>query len=63
MKGRGTMKNLTLESKEFNRVLQNLHLEKLDISLTKQQKVIEVVNSKVKITPNLIKDLMREDEI
>lgn len=57
------MKNLTLESKEFNRVLQNLHLEKLDISLTKQQKVIEVVNSKVKITPNLIKDLMREDEI
>jgi len=57
------MKNLTLESKEFNRVIQNLRLEKLDISLTKQKKVVEIVNSKTKITPKLIKDLIREDEI
>lgn len=57
------MKYLTLESKEFNRVLQNLRLEKQDISLTTQKKVLEIVNSKTKITPELIKELIKEEEI
>ena len=34
------MKNLTLESKEFNRVSRNLYLENLSLSLAKQKKVI-----------------------
>lgn len=57
------MKNLTLESKEFNRVSRNLYLENLSLSLAKQKKVIEIINSRVKITPNLIKDLMKDGEV
>ena len=62
-KGRIVMKNLTLESKEFNRVSRNLYLENLSLSLAKQKKVIEIINSRVKITPNLIKDLMKDGEV
>ncbi|HLQ82366.1 MAG TPA: Zn-dependent hydrolase [Pseudogracilibacillus sp.] len=57
------MKNLTLESKEFNRVSRNLYLENLSLSLANQKKVIEIINSRVKITPNLIKDLMKDGEV
>lgn len=57
------MKDLKLESKEFQRVLQNLHLENLSLPLAMQKKVVELVNSKVTITPNLIKDLVRHGEV
>ncbi len=57
------MKNLTLESKEFNRVLQNLHLENLNLPIDKQKEVLKIVNSKVKVTPSLIKDLMKHGEV
>jgi len=53
------MKQLTLESKEFKRVMHNLHLENLSISRDNQRKIIEIVNAKTKITPTLIKDLMK----
>ena len=48
------MKELTLESKEFRRILQNLHLENLTLHPTLQKKVLELVNSGVTITPNVI---------
>lgn len=57
------MKELKLESKEFKRVLHNLHLENLSLSLDMQKRVLDLINSKVSITPTLIKDILRHGEI
>ncbi|WP_191689698.1 hypothetical protein [Sporosarcina gallistercoris] len=48
-----------MESKEFKRVLQNLHLENLSLPLHMQKKILELVNSNVSITSALIKDLLQ----
>lgn len=57
------MTELKIDSKEFKRVLHNLHLEGLTLSPDMQQRVIEVVNEKVTITPSLIKDILRQGKM
>ena len=57
------MKALNLGSKEFRRVMHNLHLENLSLSPEVQEKVLELVNTKTLITPNLIKDILRHGKV
>jgi len=57
------MKELNMESKEFKRILQNLHLENLTLHPTLQKKVIELVNSGVTITPTVIKDALKHGKV
>lgn len=57
------MNELTMESKEFKRVLHNLHLENLTLSPVLQEKVLQLVNSKVSITPTLIKGLLQNGKV
>jgi len=57
------MKELKLESKEFKRVLHNLHLESLSLTPVMQKKVIQLVNANVSITPTLIKGLLQHGKI
>lgn len=57
------MNELTMESKEFKRVLHNLHLENLTLSPVMQEKVLHLVNSKVSITPTLIKGLLQNGKV
>ena len=57
------MEKLTLESKEFKRVMQNLYLENMSLSEKGQKKVLELVNTNTTITPTFIKDLLKYDEI
>ncbi|GAB4073752.1 hypothetical protein GCM10028778_12550 [Barrientosiimonas marina] len=63
MKGASVLKHLTLESKEFKRVMQNLHLENLNLPLEKQKRILKIVNSGAEITPSLIKDLMEHEDV
>lgn len=53
------MKELTLDSKEFKRVLNNLHLENLSLTLDMQEKLLNLLNAKTSITSTLINDLLR----
>ena len=57
------MKELTLDSKEFKRVLNNLHLENLSLTLDMQEKLLDLLNAKTSITSTLIKDLLRYGKI
>lgn len=57
------MRVLKLESKEFKRVMHNLHLENLSLSPDTQKRVLELVNSNVAITPTLIKDILQHGEV
>lgn len=57
------MKQIQLNSPEFNRVLKNLQLENLSLTPAFQQKVIEIVNSGILISPEVIKEALADDEI
>ncbi len=57
------MKELNTDSKEFKRVLHNLHLENLNLTPDMQKKVLHLVNSKVSITPTLIKGLLQHGKV
>lgn len=57
------MKELTLDSKEFKRVLNNLHLENLSLTLDMQEKLLDLLNEKTSITSTLIKDLLRYGKV
>ncbi|MFS0576268.1 Zn-dependent hydrolase [Sporosarcina sp. 179-K 3D1 HS] len=57
------MKELTLESKEFKRVLHNLHLENMSLHSSLQKKVVDLVNSGVPITSNVIKETLKREKL
>lgn len=57
------MKQIQLNSPEFNRVLKNLQLEDLTLTPALQQKVIDIVNSGIEISPNIIKEALENDKI
>lgn len=57
------MKELQIESKEFQRILHNLQLENLTLHPRLQKKVIELVNSGVSITPNIIKEILSRGKV
>lgn len=53
------MKQIHLNSPEFNRVLKNLQFENLSLSPALQKKVIELLNARKPLTPNIIKEALR----
>lgn len=53
------MKQIHLNSPEFNRVLKNLQFENLSLSPALQKKVIELLNARKPLTPNIIKEVLR----
>ena len=57
------MKEIQLNSPEFNRVLKNMQLEDLHLSHSLQQKALEIVNSGMPITPALIKKALVNGEV
>lgn len=57
------MKQIQLNSPEFNRVLKNMQFENLQLSQSLQKKALEIVNSGVKITPDLIKEALANGKI
>lgn len=57
------MKRLEVESQEFERILKNLQLENLTLHPTLQKKVVKIVNSGVKITPNIIRNALNHGEV
>lgn len=57
------MKELTLESKEFKKVMHNLRLENMSLSEKGQKKVLELVNTNTTITPSFIKDLLKHGKV
>lgn len=57
------MEKLTLESKRFRKVMQNLRLENMSLSEKGQKKILELVNMNTTITPEFIKDLLKYGEI
>ena len=63
LKGANEMKQIQLNSPEFNRVLKNLQLEDLTLTPALQQKVIDIVNSGIEISPSVIKEALENDKI
>ncbi len=57
------MKQIQLNSPEFNRVLKNMQLENLVLSHSLQQKALEIVNSGIIITPALIKEALANGKV
>ncbi|WP_019153771.1 hypothetical protein [Robertmurraya massiliosenegalensis] len=57
------MKEIKMESKEFKRVLHNLHLENLSLTPAMQKEVLQLVNANMSITPTLIKDLLNHGKL
>lgn len=57
------MNKIQLNSPEFNRVLKNMQLENLHLSHSLQQKALEIVNSGMTITPDLIKEALAKSEV
>ena len=58
-----SVKEIQLNSPEFNRVLKNMQLENLHLSQSLQQKALEIVNSGMPVTPALIKEALANGEI
>jgi len=58
-----SVKEIQLNSPEFNRVLKNMQLENLHLSHSLQQKALEIVNSGIPVTPALIKEALANGEI
>ncbi|SES20153.1 Zn-dependent hydrolase [Psychrobacillus sp. OK032] len=57
------MKQIQLNSPEFDRVLKNMQLENLYLSHSLQLKAIEIVNSGKIITPTLIKEALANGKV
>lgn len=57
------MKQILLNSPEFNRVLKNMQLENLRLSQSLQQKALEIVNSGMIVTPDLIKEALAHGKV
>ncbi|WP_368652870.1 Zn-dependent hydrolase [Ornithinibacillus sp. 4-3] len=52
-----------MESKEFKRVLHNLHLENMSFSPKIQKRIITDANDNEKISPALIKEMLAYDKV
>ena len=57
------MKQLQLGSTEMQIIIKNLQLENMSLSPTLQQKAIEIINSGIKITPDVIKGALKDGKI
>ena len=57
------MKQIQLNSPEFNRVSKNLQLENLSLSPRLQKKAVDIVKSKTEISPNVIKEALNYGKI
>lgn len=63
MIGSVRMKQLTLESNEFKKIVSNLQLENLSLSDQSQKKMLNIINNNMEITSTLIKELLRNDKV
>lgn len=63
MIGSVRMKQLTLESNEFKKIVSNLQLENLSLSDQSQKKILNIINNNMEITSTLIKELLRNDKV
>ena len=57
------MKQLQLGSTEMQIIIKNLQLENMSLSPTLQQKAIEIINSGIKITPDVIKGALKDGKV
>lgn len=57
------MKQIQLNSPEFDRVLKNMQLENLYLSHSLQLKVLEIVNSRKNVTSTLIKEALADGKV
>lgn len=57
------MKPLQINSLEFKRIKKKVLLENLSLTPSLQQKVLDIVNSDVKITPSIIKEALKHRKI
>lgn len=57
------MTKITIDSPEFKRVEKNLSLENINVNKQIALKAIEVVNSKKKLTPKMIKEALNIGKI
>lgn len=57
------MKELAVNSAEFERIMLNLQLENMTLPPRLQQKVIELVNANEEITPAIIKKALRYEQV
>ncbi|WP_438310486.1 hypothetical protein [Sporosarcina sp. FA9] len=57
------MKQIQLNSPEFNSVLKNMQLENLQLSQSLQQKALDIVNSGMVVTPALIMEALANDKV
>lgn len=57
------MTKITIDSPEFKRVEKNLSLENFQVNKQIALKAIEVVNSKKKLTPKMIKEALNIGKI
>lgn len=57
------MKQIQLNSPEFNRVLKNMQLENLQLSQSLQKKALEIVNSGIIVTPTVIKEALANGKV
>ena len=57
------MTKITIDSPEFKRVEKNLSLENIQVNKQIALQAIEVVNSKKKLTPKMIKEALNNGKI
>lgn len=57
--GSGSLSKISFNSAAYKRVEKNLTLEKISIDKKIAQRAIEVVNSGEKLTPELIKEVIK----
>ncbi|MFJ7972052.1 hypothetical protein [Psychrobacillus sp. NPDC096389] len=57
------MKQIQLNSPEFDRVLRNMQLENLYLSHSLQLNVLEIVNSGKNVTSTLIKEALADGKV
>lgn len=51
------MRPLTIDSIEFQRIMHNLHIEKLEVSEELQKRLLDFINAGHPITPAVLKEL------
>ncbi|HLQ94777.1 MAG TPA: Zn-dependent hydrolase [Pseudogracilibacillus sp.] len=57
------MKDLAVDSAEFQRIMLNLQLENMMLPPHLQQKVIELINANKEITSAMIKQALRYEQV
>ena len=57
------MRQIQLNSPEFNRVTKNLELENLSLSPVLQKKAVDIVNSRTQISPKMRQEALNDGKV